>query len=67
MVDIEHRNGVGFLLIRDFLKNEKTFLIPGVKGMLSDSYKNLGSKRLKSFWGYKMINPTLIKLFLLQS
>ena len=62
MVDIEHRNGVGFLLIRDFLKNEKSFLIPGVIGMLSDSYKNLGSKPLKSFWGFKMINPNLFKL-----
>ncbi len=60
MVDFEHRNGVGFLLLRDLLKKEKSFLVPGVVGKLSDSYRNLGSTLLQSFWGFKLIKPNLL-------
>jgi hypothetical protein len=60
MIDLNHRNGVGFLLLRELLKKEKSFLIPGVIGKLSDSYRSLGSTPLKSFWGFKLFKPNLI-------
>jgi hypothetical protein len=60
MIDLNHRNGVGFLLLRELLKKEKSFLIPGVIGKLSDSYRSLGLTPFKSFWGFKLFKPHLI-------
>lgn len=59
MVDKDHRNGIGFLLIRDFLKSEKCFLIPGVVGELSNTYRKLGSASLCSYWGIKPLIPSI--------
>jgi hypothetical protein len=59
MVDKDHRNGVGFLLIRDFLKSEKCFLIPGAVGELSNTYRKLGSASLCSYWGIKPLIPSI--------
>ncbi len=62
MVDRDHRNGAGFLLIRDFFKSEKCFLVPGVVGGLSDTYKKFGSVSLCSYWGIKPIIPSILQL-----
>ena len=61
MIDIKHRNGVGFLLIREILKKEKTFVVPGVIGDLSEAYKKLGSRKIISYWGYKVFLPKMLK------
>ena len=59
MVDIKHRNGAGFLLIREILKKEKIFVVPGVIGDLSESYKKIGSQKINSYWGYKVFFPRI--------
>ena len=62
MVDDEHRNGVGFLLVREFLKTEQAFFIPGVTGKLSESYRKLGGKAISSYWGSKIQLPNVFQL-----
>lgn len=59
MVDSKHRNGAGFLLIREVLKNEKIFIVPGAIGNLSESYKKIGSRRIYSYWGHKVFFPKI--------
>lgn len=57
MVDKNHRQGIGFLLIRDVLIRNKSFIVPGATGKLAESYKNLGSKSLYSYWVQKSLKP----------
>ena len=61
MVDAEHRNGAGFLLLRAVLQAEKAFLVPGVVGKLSETYRKLGAQVLTSFWGMKFLLPNPVQ------
>lgn len=57
MVDKKHRKGCGFLLLREILKTEKNFIVPGVLGPLSVTYKNIGARTLPASWWKKSILP----------
>lgn len=57
MVDKNHRNGVGFLLLMSILKQKKPFMVPAVVGDLSKSYKNLGCDTIRCYWGAKSLIP----------
>jgi hypothetical protein len=60
MVDKNHRSGAGFLLIRETLGTEAQFVVPGVVGALSESYRKLGCRSFSSFWGYKLLRPSVV-------
>ena len=62
MIDKDHRNRAGFLVVWNFFKTEKCFLVPGVVGELSNTYRKFASSRLCSYWGIKPLIPNIAQL-----
>jgi hypothetical protein len=53
--------GAGFYILRSIAKNPDGFVVPGVVGSLSSTYKALKAKKLELFWGRKLVLLGLVK------
>ncbi len=57
MADVEHRSGIGLMLILSSFTGDEHALIPGVTPPVSDIYEKLKCQRADSAWYRKMLRP----------
>ncbi|MGJ0531958.1 hypothetical protein [Methylocystis sp.] len=62
MVDVDHRNGAGFLLFRDIISKDRLFVAPGAIGEVAAAYEKLCNHHLQAYWGSKFVHPRVMQL-----